>query len=798
MRVGAGRAMSGAEGQPAHLLDAAVPPRPEAADGAARDLFAAGGVVAAVWLAAVTWRLAADVITPWDSKNQFYAFFRFLASAIHSGSTPFWNPYHYGGHPSIADPQSLVFAPAFVLWALFDAAPSMQAFDLIVYVHLLIGGLALCVVGWRAGWPPAACVLAAAVFMFGACASSRLQHTGIILTYAMFPPALLLLQLALQRRSIPLAFAFGLVAAMLALGRNQIALLFCLVLLAVAVGEIATSARPAQYLAERGAVLATIAVTGAVLVAVPALLTIQFAALSNRPHVVFERALEASLYPANFATLVVPNIFGSHQFGHWGPHYETEPAVAAVDESFNYLFVGSVPVVLLLWLGVAGGGLLRRGRLVLSATLALAALYMLGRYTPVFTWAYNWVPGVSFFRRPVDGNFVFLAALAILAGHLLADYVRDGLPRRRIALATFVVASALAIVASAVVFSARTGHASAAALEVLRMAPFPLAVIAILVFARTVPARRSAAIALVALAAAELLWWNSASSMNSERRSHYAVLEQPAGVDAEVVALLEQSIRARQRNGDRPRIEVMGVGGPWQNAAVVRGLEAINGYNPLRIGLYDRLVAPGETTYLSEQRQFPASFESYDCALARALGLEYVVLDRPIEQVPNLAKRPVAELLRDGPQLWVYRLSNAMPRLVFTDRVQVADADLVNARGELAVSPSSGQALIDEDTPPSRHYLGSGQGGAARFVSWRPDRIEIEVESQQGGMLVLHETYYPGWVAEIDGRPVRILRADVLFRGVEVPPGSRKVVFRFAPLSLNNLTRAFATAIQRK
>jgi uncharacterized membrane protein YfhO len=83
------------------------------------------------------------------------------------------------------------------------------------------------------------------------------------------------------------------------------------------------------------------------------------------------------------------------------------------------------------------------------------------------------------------------------------------------------------------------------------------------------------------------------------------------------------------------------------------------------------------------------------------------------------------------------------------------------------------------------------------MVSWRPDRIEIDVDSLLGGMLVLHETYYPGWVAEIDGRAARILRADVLFRGVEVPPGKRKVVFRFAPLSFGNLTNALATALRR-
>jgi hypothetical protein len=763
-----------------------------------RGLLAASGVIGAVWLAAVSWRMATDIVAPWDSKNQFYAFFRFLASSIQSGSTPFWNPYHYGGHPSIADPQSLIFAPAFVLWALFDPAPSMRAFDLMLYAHLLAGGLAMGAIGWRASWPPAACVLAAVVFMFGASASSRLQHTGIILTYAMFPPALLLLQVALQRRSIPIALAFALVAATLVLGRNQIALLFCFVLAVVAVSEIVTAEKPGRYLAERAPVLAVIAIAGAVIVAAPALLTMQFAALSNRPHVIYEKALEASLYPANLATLLVPNIFGSHQFSHWGPYYETEPAVAAVDESFNYLFVGSVPVVLLLWFGIVGGGLWRRGRVLMSAMLVVALLYMLGRYTPLFPWAFDWVPGVNFFRRPIDGNFVFLAILAILVGYLLTDYVKDGVPRRRILLAAAVAGAVLAIMAWAVIFSGRSGHAADAAFEVLRMAPFPLLVIAILSLARKAPARQWAAAGAVALATAELLWWNGLSAMNGEHRRHYAVLEQPSGADAEVLQLLEQAVRERHRNGERPRIEVMGVGGPWQNAAVVRGLEAINGYNPLRIGVYDKLISPGETTYLSEQREFPASFENYDCALARALGLEYVVLDRPIEQVPNLAKRPVAELLRDGPKLWVYRLRNAIPRLVFTDRVQVADADVVNTYGELAVSLSTDRVLIDDDTPPSRQYsmVGSGHSGSARMLSWRPDRIEIEVDSPQGGMLVLHETYYPGWVAEIDGKPARILRADVLFRGVEVPPGRRQVMFRFAPLSFGNLASALASALR--
>ena len=174
----------------------------------ARTLIVAGLVIGAIWLVAMSRWILTDSVVPWDSKNQFYAFYRFLASALDSGASPFWNPYHYGGHPSVADPQSLIFAPLMVLWALFDAAPSLRAFDLLVHAHLLIGGLAVAAIGARARWPVVACVLAAVVFMFGGAAAGRLQHTGIILSYGLFPLALLLLQLALERRSLVLGAAF--------------------------------------------------------------------------------------------------------------------------------------------------------------------------------------------------------------------------------------------------------------------------------------------------------------------------------------------------------------------------------------------------------------------------------------------------------------------------------------------------------------------------------------------------------------------------------------------------------------
>ncbi|HLF23062.1 MAG TPA: YfhO family protein, partial [Burkholderiales bacterium] len=420
-------------------------------------------------------------------------------------------------------------------------------------------------------------------------------------------------------------------------------------------------------------------------------------------------------------------------------------------------------------------------------------LFALGRYTPVFSLAFDWLPAVSMFRRPVDANFVLLAALALLVGFLLTDYIRDGLPPRRILRSIVLTLCVLAFLVWAIALSQRSGRADAAIIEALKVAPIPVLVIAVLAIARTEQSRIWAAGVVVAVAVAELLWWNAATRLNAEDRPYYMVLERPTGENARALDVLVQAVREAQRNGERPRIEVVGVGGPWQNLAVTLGLEATNGYNPLRIGLYDRLISPGETTYDVAQRKFPASFDGYDCALARVLGLGFIVLDRPIERVASMAKRPVADLLHDGPEVWIYRLRDPTPRLKFISRVQIADAEAVTGSGRLLVEPSPDRVLIDDETPPTRPYWAAAtetDAGRARIVLWRPDRIEIDVQSDLGGILVLHDVYYPGWIAEIDGKEVPILRADVLFRGVEIRPGQHRVVFRFAPFSFANLARA--------
>jgi hypothetical protein len=175
--------------------------------------------------------------------------------------------------------------------------------------------------------------------------------------------------------------------------------------------------------------------------------------------------------------------------------------------------------------------------------------------------------------------------------------------------------------------------------------------------------------------------------------------------------------------------------------------------------------------------------------------------------VPHLSRRPVSDVLMAGPKIWIYRLRRkAESRVKFVRRATVADADAQVRSGQFRDNPLAETAQPDDQAPPPLQVSpanaspnaapGTNESGA-RIVSWRADRMEVEVDNKQAGILVVHEAFYPGWVAEIDGLPARILRTNVLFRGVEVGEGRHHVVFRFEPFSLSNLRDALMAALGR-
>ena len=91
-----------------------------------REWVLAAAAVAAFWaVAASIWPLTGMVV-PWDSKNHFYPMLRYLGDSLAHGELPLWNPFHFSGHPAVADPQSLLFTPTMMLFGWLCPSPSMQ------------------------------------------------------------------------------------------------------------------------------------------------------------------------------------------------------------------------------------------------------------------------------------------------------------------------------------------------------------------------------------------------------------------------------------------------------------------------------------------------------------------------------------------------------------------------------------------------------------------------------------------------------------------------------------------------
>ena len=133
---------------------------------------------------ALAWPWLSGAVTiPWDAKAHFYAQAQFLAHALHHGESPFWNPNVFAGSPQIADPQSLIFSPPYLLLALVNGDPSFQAVDAVTFAMLWLAGIAIILFCMDRGWAPTAAIVAAFAFANVGSAAWRVQHTGEVVSF---------------------------------------------------------------------------------------------------------------------------------------------------------------------------------------------------------------------------------------------------------------------------------------------------------------------------------------------------------------------------------------------------------------------------------------------------------------------------------------------------------------------------------------------------------------------------------------------------------------------------------------
>ena len=96
-------------------------------------------------------------------------------------------------------------------------------------------------------------------------------------------------------------------------------------------------------------------------------------------------------------------------------------------------------------------------------------------------------------------------------------------------------------------------------------------------------------------------------------------------------------------------------------------------------------------------------------------------------------------------------------------------------------------ALIETDDKESLKGLLSrapvGPSESVRVVEYQTQRVALQAALDRPGLVILADTYYPGWHLTIDGRPAPIWRANRMMRGAAVPAGEHTLVYTYEPLS---------------
>ena len=82
-----------------------------------------------------------------------------------------------------------------------------------------------------------------------------------------------------------------------------------------------------------------------------------------------------------------------------------------------------------------------------------------------------------------------------------------------------------------------------------------------------------------------------------------------------------------------------------------------------------------------------------------------------------------------------------------------------------------------------RAYLSASPSTAVSFARDDVDRVVLEAGVSGSAMLVLVDSYFPGWHAWVDGEPARIERTAEGFRSVAVAVGDHTIEMRYEPAS---------------
>ena len=683
-----------------------------------------------------------------DIEAQGYPFRHFFQEMVRDGRLDLWNPYTYGGMPFLGDLQNGVFYP--LNWLNF-ALPLPRVVAWFVVLHFLLAGLG-CQLWLRSlALRPASALGGAVFYAFSGLMVERIVHLPIMAAIALLPLVLFLTRRLVAGPTLFRSLTLGLGLSMVFLsGHPQYTMVAALavgVYGGVSLG-MAPGSRARRWRAAGGLVLALafmLAVS-----AVQLLPALDFLGRTSRVGgLSLEDATSGSVGLQELALFLVPDRYGLPlEGGYQGGWYYWEVS----------FYVGVFPLLLVL----AAVLLPRerpRGAWEACAALALFSLALaLGRHTPFYQAMYALVPLFKSSRIPARYLALMLPALAFFVGQALQRLGGGDLEdreRRRLGFGLG-VAGALFLASVpwvlAVPFTRGAGW-------YLATGAAGLALLGLRVGNALGPrVFQGLAGALLVVSAFSFGFRHLTTVDDAYCRRASALFEALGGRMPPTRILF------------RPPEEYINAA----NYPGTVGVSNLSGYYPVMLRDYAEYLHYADTG----RRLGPED----ERTLHRQSNL--VDLAEPSRPMGRLLAAEYRYVFLPGRGFQVEPLPDSCPRAFLVHRASVLpdpEERLARLRSE-AFDPEA-EVVLEAGVPTGGTGGRALPGEEVRFVSFRPDRVELEVRAEAPGWLVLSEIHDPGWRVRVDGAERPALRADHVLRAVEVGPGDRRVVFTYEPAS---------------
>ena len=178
------------------------------------------------------------------------------------------------------------------------------------------------------------------------------------------------------------------------------------------------------------------------------------------------------------------------------------------------------------------------------------------------------------------------------------------------------------------------------------------------------------------------------------------------------------------------------------------------------------------------------------------MGVRYLVFSRRVyDTAPDgelqrlLEATPELTIIYADDQATIVEAPSAQAKAIFAFAAQPINAP-DDAIQQFAAQPAAidGPVLVEatSDALGRIPTTSSRSPIAIPLASYRPNDLRASLNESAPGVLVVKDSYFPGWQATLDGQPADIVRVNGMVRGIVVPTrGRHEITMHYRPPSFS-------------